>query len=141
VTPLFNLYKQFCNVLKLSKYDTDDIHYHVELNKKEGNPKVTHPLPSACHGNVEISSGTSKNARKLGNDAFHKQRVALLRFWKQTTFRLRCAHTSGTGFRQFGQVTTPELCAATNTTQAAFHILETQMKPFIEDHLTIIPAN
>ena len=40
-----------------------------------------------------------------------------------------------------GKFTTPELCAATNTTQAVFPILETQMKPFIEGYLIIIHAN
>jgi len=34
-----------------------------------------------------------KNACKFNNEEFHKQRVALLRFWKQTSFSLEFAHT------------------------------------------------
>jgi len=120
VTPLFNLYKQFSNVLclKLSKYDTVDINYHGEIKKIGGNP-----LLNGCHGNVDISSGISKNACKFSNEAFHKQRVALLRFWKQTSFRFGCAHTSGTGFRQFRQVTTPEFVQPRTLHKPCFRFL------------------
>jgi hypothetical protein len=51
------------------------------------------------------------------------------------------AHTSGIGFKQFRQVTTAGSRAVTNTIQAAFRILETELKPFIVSYLTIIHAN